>query len=229
MPGTEDGRRPFFSPDGKWVGFTTRRNLKKVPAEGGTSVEIRRRGLGRGCLGHRRNHHLHARLQKWALAPPARRRETRAGHHTRQHEGRTRPLVASVSPRSETRDLHQLLNSHRAGQDRGGGPQDRSAESPGGRRYIRPLCRDRPPALRAEGTPLLASPFDADHLITTGSAVPVVPDVAMVSIERDCRLHRLGEREPRLCAGIDDVGSYAARVGGQERERDFPETAAGCV
>ena len=31
---------PFFSPDGKWVGFTTREELKKVPITGGTPIAL---------------------------------------------------------------------------------------------------------------------------------------------------------------------------------------------
>ncbi|MCG6925344.1 MAG: serine/threonine-protein kinase [Acidobacteria bacterium] len=35
IEGTEGGRAPFFSPDGKWLGFITGDKLKKVAAEGG--------------------------------------------------------------------------------------------------------------------------------------------------------------------------------------------------
>ena len=36
LPGTEDARQPFFSPDGRWVGFfTPDGKLKKVPVAGG--------------------------------------------------------------------------------------------------------------------------------------------------------------------------------------------------
>jgi len=47
IPGTEQGRNPFISPDGKWVGFeqggTTRGGysfLRKIPIEGGAAVTI---------------------------------------------------------------------------------------------------------------------------------------------------------------------------------------------
>ena len=40
IPGTEDAGMPFFSPDGKWVGFGTSYRLKKVLVEGGTVVDI---------------------------------------------------------------------------------------------------------------------------------------------------------------------------------------------
>jgi len=40
VPGTEDASMPFFSPDGKWVGFLASYHLKKVLVEGGTVVDI---------------------------------------------------------------------------------------------------------------------------------------------------------------------------------------------
>src|SRR4029453_10144589 len=35
IAGTENGRVPFFSPDGRWVAFTPGDKLKKVPVAGG--------------------------------------------------------------------------------------------------------------------------------------------------------------------------------------------------
>jgi eukaryotic-like serine/threonine-protein kinase len=35
VPGTEDAQDPFWSPDGRWIGFFAEGKLKKVPAEGG--------------------------------------------------------------------------------------------------------------------------------------------------------------------------------------------------
>lgn len=40
IPGTESGHAPFFSPDGRWVGFAAGRELKKVPLDGGSPVVI---------------------------------------------------------------------------------------------------------------------------------------------------------------------------------------------
>lgn len=36
--GTDDGRSPFFSPDGQWLGFVTERAMYKVPVDGGVPV-----------------------------------------------------------------------------------------------------------------------------------------------------------------------------------------------
>jgi serine/threonine-protein kinase len=38
IPGTADGNRPFFSPDGRWLGFSAGRSIKKVSLAGGTPV-----------------------------------------------------------------------------------------------------------------------------------------------------------------------------------------------
>jgi serine/threonine-protein kinase len=40
MPGTEGGTSPFFSPDGKWIGFIAGPKLKKVALAGGTPVTL---------------------------------------------------------------------------------------------------------------------------------------------------------------------------------------------
>jgi Tol biopolymer transport system component len=40
MPGTDGGRLPFFSPDGRWIGFFADGRLKKVGLAGGTPVTL---------------------------------------------------------------------------------------------------------------------------------------------------------------------------------------------
>ncbi len=40
LPGTDDAYHPFFSPDGKWVGFFADAKLQKVPVEGGSPISI---------------------------------------------------------------------------------------------------------------------------------------------------------------------------------------------
>ncbi len=40
VPGTEDAERPFFSPDGRWIGFFARGQLGKVPVSGGAPVAM---------------------------------------------------------------------------------------------------------------------------------------------------------------------------------------------
>ncbi len=40
LPGTDNGMNPFFSPDGKWLGFVVPGQVKKVPTAGGTASPI---------------------------------------------------------------------------------------------------------------------------------------------------------------------------------------------
>jgi serine/threonine-protein kinase len=40
LPGTEDALQPFFSPDGKWIGFLARTQLKKMSVDGGVAIPI---------------------------------------------------------------------------------------------------------------------------------------------------------------------------------------------
>jgi eukaryotic-like serine/threonine-protein kinase len=45
MPGTEGGVAPFFSPDGRWVGFQTLdRKLRKIPVGGGGAITLAENG-----------------------------------------------------------------------------------------------------------------------------------------------------------------------------------------
>ncbi|NIU18543.1 MAG: hypothetical protein GWN79_05345, partial [Actinobacteria bacterium] len=40
VPGTGDGRHPFFSPDGEWLGFFAGVDLNKVRFDGGTPLTV---------------------------------------------------------------------------------------------------------------------------------------------------------------------------------------------
>jgi eukaryotic-like serine/threonine-protein kinase len=46
---TENGRDPFFSPDGKWIGFFADGKLRKIPAQGGAVVDLANAPDGRGA------------------------------------------------------------------------------------------------------------------------------------------------------------------------------------
>jgi eukaryotic-like serine/threonine-protein kinase len=49
IPGSDGGVQPFFSPDGKWVGFFARQRLWKVPLSGGRPTRIARAARSRGA------------------------------------------------------------------------------------------------------------------------------------------------------------------------------------
>jgi len=50
LTGTGDSPyHPFFSPDGQWLGYTTRSELRKVPVRGGSSIKLCDVALSRGA------------------------------------------------------------------------------------------------------------------------------------------------------------------------------------
>jgi serine/threonine-protein kinase len=51
VPGAQDARSPFFSPDGKWLGFEANGKLMKVPVHGGVPLSICEVGNTRGLSG----------------------------------------------------------------------------------------------------------------------------------------------------------------------------------
>jgi eukaryotic-like serine/threonine-protein kinase len=53
VPGTEDGDRPFWSPDGRSIGFTAQSKLKKIDVKGGTAQVIAEVPGGEGATWNR--------------------------------------------------------------------------------------------------------------------------------------------------------------------------------
>jgi Tol biopolymer transport system component len=49
IEGTDGAIHPFFSPDGRWIGFFAQGALRKVPVEGGTATVICEAALGHGA------------------------------------------------------------------------------------------------------------------------------------------------------------------------------------
>ncbi|MBI3207808.1 MAG: protein kinase, partial [Candidatus Solibacter usitatus] len=49
MPGTDDATYPFFSPDGRWVGFFDSSSLKKAAVDGGAPITLCDAAAGRGA------------------------------------------------------------------------------------------------------------------------------------------------------------------------------------
>jgi serine/threonine-protein kinase len=48
LPGTENAGTPFFSPDGRWVGFFEGENLRKVSLQGGAPILLSKCSIGKG-------------------------------------------------------------------------------------------------------------------------------------------------------------------------------------
>ncbi len=51
LSGTEGARQPFFSPDGRWIGFFANRKLKKVSVSGGEAISLCDAAMGTLNLG----------------------------------------------------------------------------------------------------------------------------------------------------------------------------------
>jgi serine/threonine protein kinase len=49
LPNTEGAYDPFFSPDGKWLGFFAKGKLRKIPIEGGEAITLADAPAGRGA------------------------------------------------------------------------------------------------------------------------------------------------------------------------------------
>jgi len=71
VAGTERAGHPFFSPDGRWLGFVAGGKMQKVLAQRGFAARDRREPPAQGRqgreLGRGRYHHLHAQPFGWAV------------------------------------------------------------------------------------------------------------------------------------------------------------------
>jgi Tol biopolymer transport system component len=176
LPGTEGATNPFFSPDGRWVGFFADRKLKKVALDGGAPVALADADEARGGV--------------WAdddtiLFTP----DNFAGLHRVAAGGGAAPAVATPGtgehsyrwpnalPGSATVlftkwnaagwEPAQIVAEHLATHAR-----TVVVESGGGYgRYVRDGDRGYLVFARLEG--LLAAPFDAATAAITGQAVPM--------------------------------------------------------
>jgi serine/threonine-protein kinase len=184
-PGTEGAEYPFFSPDGKWIGFFAGGKLRKVPAEGGPMKDI---GDGFGATGASwgsgdiivAGGQLDGGglVQISASGGPL-TRVTEAGKGEFVHAlpqilpgGRAVLFAVHVTPREgdlddATVEVVTLEDRQRKVLVRGG-TAPRYAEVEPGTGYL--IYENR--------STLFAIPFDLEGLETHGTAVPVVSDVA---------------------------------------------------
>jgi serine/threonine protein kinase len=185
FPGTEGAEYPFFSPDGKWIGFFTGGKLKKVPAQGGAIEDI---GAGFDATGASwgsddvivAGGQLNGGglIQISASAGPI-TKVTEAGKgefvHALPHilpGGRAVLFAVHVAPREgdlddSTVEVVTLGDRHRKVLVRGG-TAPRYAEIAPGTGYL--IYENR--------STLFAIPFDLERLETYGTAAPVTSDIA---------------------------------------------------
>ncbi|HEY7028132.1 MAG TPA: protein kinase [Gemmatimonadales bacterium] len=180
MPGTDGGYRPFFSPDGKWVGFIAAGKLKKVPAGGGTAVELIESSWGGGAWGTDGTiiYTPDYKGGLWRLPPGGGKAEMITTPDSAKGE------LAHWWPQFLPDQRHVIFTNFSTPIERAKievvdlktGAREVLVEGGIYGRYV-----ETGHLLYGRGDAVLAIPFDVKHLATSGSAVPVVSDVDMVS------------------------------------------------
>ncbi len=181
ITGSEDGQNPFFSPDGTWVGFFARGQLKKVATSGGAPLTICEAVEGRGA--------------SWGP-------DNTIVFGVAAAQGLRRVRASGGKPEELTRaDASQKEASHRWPEFLPGGQevlfaiQGISADWDTARIAVLSLKTGKWRTLIEGGTNphysptghllfartglLVAVPFDLDRLEVTGPPVPVLEDVFM--------------------------------------------------
>lgn len=184
IPGSDDASSPFFSPDGRWIGFFAGDNLKKVPIDGGAAVTITDAPSPRGeawptddtiVLVPRDNTGL------WRVAPHGGRPEAvttlvegDASHRWPQVlPGGTHVMFTTWGG---TWELAQIVVQPMSP---AGGGRRVLLKGAGFGRYVAGPTPQRGYIIYAKPDGLLAAPFDLARLEVTGEAVPVVDGVVM--------------------------------------------------
>ncbi len=182
IPGTEGGTRPFFSPDGRWIGFylSSLSKVMKIPAEGGAAVAIADATWGGGTWGPDGTivYSLSYKGGIWRLPPGGGKAEAVTSPDTAKGE------LAHWWPQFLPDGRHVLFTNFSTPIERAKievvdlKTGARKVLVSGGvfGRYVSAGY-----LLYARGETVLAQPFDPGSLTTSGSAVVVVEDVAMSS------------------------------------------------
>ncbi len=179
LAGTEDGRSPFFSPDGRWIGFGAGGKLKKIALDGGAIVTLsdapQFRGgswgddgaivFNRGKGGLFQVAADGGEPREVTNPDPARRERN---HRWPQHIPGSTAVLFDVT--SETFEHSVAVVALETGQtrilaDKGGTPRWSTTGH----------------VLYGQGGIVYAAPFDVRRLELSGPAVPVLEGVAMFS------------------------------------------------
>jgi serine/threonine-protein kinase len=181
LPGTQGATRPFFSPDGQWVGFVTGTRLNKIAVEGGAVVPLGDIGaFGGASWGEDGSIVVSEVFGKGLLRIPAGGGPPETVAPLGSGElGLTFPQMlpggkamlfaagTALDVDKKTIEVLTLADRHRKIVARGG-------NSP---RYL-PTSGGAGHLVYVNKATLFAIPFDLDKLETRGTAVPVLDDVA---------------------------------------------------
>ena len=174
ISGTAGAVQPFFSPDGKWLGFFADGKLKKIPVGGGEAVSLGDAGDPRGASWGSQGMIVFAPTRGSAL-----QKVSDAG-------GTAQPLTRFAKKDENSHRWPEFLPSGEAvlfAAFRGGGNWNNAQISvqsvgSGERRDLvqggtHPRYATSGHLVYAQGGTLMAAPFDAQSLTVTGAPVPV--------------------------------------------------------
>ena len=156
LPGTEDARMLFLSPDGQWVAFWTRNWLKKVPLEGGGPpsdiAQVQTAQVPYGASWGDDGTIVFSRSQNsglWRVSNQGGTPEPLTAAHT----GRIHPPPPARAARLQGRAVHRAQGGRLLGQRRRCRSPVRDAwmGDAGCRRSGRTVCADRAPDLLPAG------------------------------------------------------------------------------
>lgn len=181
IAGTEDANNPFFSPDGRWVGFFTLDKLKKVSIDGGAPVTVADAPNPRGETWGG-DDAIYVTLSNNSGISRVSARGGKLEPFTALRQGELSHRWPTILPDGKTM-LFSIWNDagwdvSRIAAQRAGERDAKVVVDIGGGypRYIRDSgTHGFLVYARAEG--LLAAPFDETTLTMSGSAVPVVDGI----------------------------------------------------
>jgi len=182
LPGTQDASAPFFSPDGQWIGFLAMGKANKIGAEGGAIVPLPMgdAGFTIGSASWGEDGSILVATQKGLVRIP------NGGGQPETVAALANGEVALVFPQmlpggkailfsaytaansdASSIEVMTLADRQRKTVSRGGTSPRYLATSNGGGHLV-----------YVNRTTLFAVPFDMDKLETSGTALPIVEDVA---------------------------------------------------
>jgi eukaryotic-like serine/threonine-protein kinase len=182
IPGTEGGLNPFFSPDGNWLGFLANDKLKKVALEGGTPLPVGNLSILMNGISWGADHFIYyvASPSSPIMRIPETGGTAQEVTKMQPEKGERGHVAPEVLPDGKT-----LLYTVLTGGSRDEGMLVAQRLDNGERKTLisqGTSARFLPPnhLLYVSGGNLMAVEFDPRKLEVIGSAVTVMPDVAML-------------------------------------------------
>jgi len=177
IPGTENGDSPFFSPDGKWLGFTAAGRFVKVPAEGGRPIVLAESSATGGAAWLADGTLVYAPIYSEGLfrvpSNGAAAERLTTPDRARGELGHWWPCPLPDEKRVLFTAFRTPVDTSRIGVlDLASGAIEWVVDGGFFGRYV-----STGHLLYARGQRVYALPFDARKLVATGPAVPVLDDV----------------------------------------------------